>query len=92
MIGFIRTISAIGGFHFNAAKYRFGNFGRSFYFYKKNILCKKRRSGRDKKAGTASERRPQEMERARQKEQREQETMGIGGAELENMRLRRGTE
>ncbi|OGH22228.1 MAG: hypothetical protein A3D75_02320 [Candidatus Levybacteria bacterium RIFCSPHIGHO2_02_FULL_37_18] len=68
------------------------NFGRSFESYKKITLIKKRRSERDKKAGTASERRPQEMERARQKAQHEQETMGIGGDELENMRLRRVAE
>jgi len=38
MVGFTRTISAIGGFHFNAAKYRLKNFGRSFGYYKKIIL------------------------------------------------------
>jgi len=38
MIGPTRTESAIGGFHFNAAKYRLENFGRSFDYYKKIIL------------------------------------------------------
>jgi hypothetical protein len=41
MTGPTRTISAIGGFHFNAAYYRLENFGRSFDFYKEAILiCK----------------------------------------------------
>jgi len=40
-VGLTRTKSANGGFHFNAAKYRLRNFGRSFDFYKEAVLiCK----------------------------------------------------